>query len=448
MTRPSLRHRLLGLLLGTLIAGWTAAVVATYVDAHGEIDRLLDAHLAQATGILAAQAGHELLEVDADEIIGAGPYGQGVTFQVWEAGRVLRVRSADAPGERLSATGHGFTDSTVGGRRWRVFSTWDRTGEVLIEVAENHAIRERIARQVALNALSPLAIALPILALLVWLGVGRALRPLRDLGEEVGRRDPLALEPLDAGGAPAETLPLVDRLNELFSRIRRSTDLERRFTADAAHELRNPVAAIRAQAEVARTTPDPATRDAALDRVVGACDRMAGLVDQLLTLARLEQSTPGHAPIAVDLARIAREVIAEMAPAALAENDVEITLDAPAPVAAAGTPELVAIIVRNLAWNAVRHGRTGVKVAVHCSAGIAVLEVSDEGPGVTDDELPQLGERFHQGAGAGAGSGLGLSIVRRIAELHGGRLVLARGDGGRGFVARVEFPATPSGTGP
>lgn len=437
----SLRRRLLALLLAALAVAWTAATVATYADAHREVDRLLDAHLAQVTGILAAQAGHELLELDTDDFVEAGPYGQGVTFQVWQAGGELLVKSADAPGERLGTTERGFSDTVVAGRHWRVFTTRDATHSALIEVAEDHAVRDRIVRQVALNALVPLAVMLPLLALAVWWGVGRALRPLADLGEQVRRRDPMALAPLQAGGAPEEALPLVERLNELFARIRRGTELERRFTADAAHELRKPVAAVRAQAEVARTTRDAATRDGALDQVLRACDRMAGLVEQLLTLARLEQDGALRGAAPQDLAAIARQAVADVAPGALAECGVEIALEAPAHVTVRGQADLLGIAVRNLLWNAVRHGRAGVQVTVAAGPGGAALAVTDSGPGVPAEELPRLGERFHRGAAAGPGSGLGLSIVRRIAELHGARLALGPAPGGRGFEARVDFPA-------
>lgn len=435
----SIRRRLLALLLAALVVTWGLATAVTYVDTHREVDRLLDAHLAQTTTVLAAQAGHELLELDTDDLLDMGDYGHGVTFQVWEDGERLLVKSADAPGVRLSSAQHGFADTTVAGRQWRVFTTWDKSRSALIEVAEDHGVRERIAAQVVSNALLPLAVALPLLALLVWWGVGRALRPLADLGEEVGGRDPATLEPLGLEGVPGEAVPLVRRLNELFARIRRSVELERRFTADAAHELRKPVAALRAQAEVARGTHDTTTREKALDNVLRACDRMGALMEQLLTLARVEQEPDPEHRVRLDLGVVAGRAIADVAPAALAA-DVEIGLEKAGDMTVHGQPELLAILVGNLLWNAVRHGRGPVRVTVTGEAGGVTLSVSDAGPGVPAAERQRLGERFFRAGASGPGSGLGLSIVRRIAEIHRAEVVFLPGPAGQGLEVRVRFP--------
>lgn len=439
--KGSIRRRLLALLLATLVVTWSVAAIVTYVDTHREVDRLLDAHLAQTTTVLAAQAGHELLELETDDLLEAGDYGQEVTFQVWEDGKHLLLKSADAPGTRFSTAESGFADITVAGRQWRVFTTWDKSRSALIEVAEDHGLRERISAQVVSNALRPLAVALPLLALLVWCGVGRALRPLADLGEEVRSRDPATLEPLRLESVPAEAVPLVRRLNELFGRIRRSVDLERRFTADAAHELRKPVAALRAQAEVARATQDVTTRDKALDNVLRACDRMGTLMEQLLTLARVEQEPdPGHR-VTLDLGVIASRAIADVAPAALAA-DVEIGLERAGDTTVHGQPDLLATLLGNLLWNAVRHGRGPVRVTVTGEVGGVTLSVSDAGPGVPAELRQRLGERFFRAGAEGPGSGLGLSIVRRIAEIHRAGVAFLPGPGGQGLEVRVRFPAS------
>lgn len=441
MTEVSIRRRLVTLLLGSVTAAWLAVTVAAYFDAHREADRLLDAHLAQVTSILAASAGHELLELDPEdlgEFAANGSYGHRVSFQVWNDSGEIVLSSADAPKQRLSPATEGFSDNELAGRRWRVFTTWDTEREFLIEVAEDHSVREAIARRVALNALLPLAAGLPVLGLLVWWSIGRALRPLARLGDQVAARDPLELRPVELAG-PAETLPLVRRLNELFERIRRASDLERRFTADASHELRKPVAAVRAQAEVARTTPSAVTRDAALDQVIRASDRMADLLDQLLTLARLEQGGAAASFVAVPLGQVTRTAIAELASAAGAELDIE--LDAGAGIQVQGNAALLAIVVRNLVANAFSHGAPPVLVEVASEHGRAVLRVTDAGAGVMPDERERLGERFFRGSAAtGGGSGLGLSIVRRIAELHDATLAFGPGPQGRGLEVSVSFP--------
>lgn len=436
----SIRRRLLLLLIGSVTLAWVLAALGAYMDTHREIDRLLDAHLAHVTSVLAAQTGHELLELETDDLLEPGDYAQQVSFQVWLDGEALILKSADAPGVRLTSLDAGFADSEVAGRKWRVFTAWDRGHNVLIEVAEEHAVRERISARVAFNALLPLGIALPLLGILIWWSVSRALRSLDHLGAELGARQPFSLEPLEPGDIPFEALPLVAQINALFARIRHSTETERRFTADAAHELRKPVAAVRAQAEVARTTLDTTVRNKALDNVLRACDRMGLLMEQLLTLARLEQAPASELRAHCELPAITRNVIAELAPAALA-NGVEISFEAHGNGTVAGQPELLETLIRNLVANAIQHGGADVRVNIDGQADSVTLTVRDSGPGIAPADLPQLGERFFRGPASGPGSGLGLSIVGRIAELHQAEVTFRNEDAGRGFVVSARFPA-------
>ncbi|MCL4778645.1 MAG: sensor histidine kinase N-terminal domain-containing protein [Gammaproteobacteria bacterium] len=436
----SIRRRLLVLLMGSITLAWLLAALGAYVDTHREVDRLLDAHLAHVTSILTAQTSHELLELETGDLLEPGDYAQQASFQVWLGGTELILKSADAPGIRLSGTDAGFADSTAAGRKWRVFTAWDQTRSVLIEVAEEHAVRERIAARVAFNVLLPLGITLPLLGLLIWWSVSRALRPLDRLGEQLGARQAMALEPLDSRDIPSEAAPLVGQINDLFTRIRHSTDMERRFTADAAHELRKPVAAVRAQAEVARSTGDEAVRSKALDQVIHACDRMGVLMEQLLTLARLEQAPSMQLQAPQDLALIARNAIAELAPAAL-QNGIEISLETSGNSTVTGQAALLDMLVRNLVGNAIQHGKSDVQVGVEAAPEGVRLTVRDAGPGVSPADLAQLGERFFRGQATGAGSGLGLSIVRRIADLHRAALDFSSDVTGRGFVASATFPA-------
>jgi two-component system, OmpR family, sensor histidine kinase QseC len=442
MSEVSIRRRLVTLLLGSVTAAWLAVTLMAYFDARRETDRLLDAHLAQVTSILAAGAGHELLELDPEDVgkfAETGSYGYEVSFQVWNEDGELVLASKDAPKRRLSPNTGGFTDSELNGHWWRVFTTWDREREFLIEVGEDHSVREAIARRLALNALLPLVAGLPVLGLLIWWSIGRALRPLARLGDEVAARDPLELRPVELAG-PAETMPLVRRLNELFARIRRVTALERRFTADASHELRKPVAAVRAQAEVARTTLSAGTRDAALVQVIRASDRMADLLDQLLTLARLDQNDAAATHESVALDQVVRTTIADLASASGTEIDIE--LEATAEAAVRGNATLLAILTRNLVANALRHGAPPVFVNLAREDQYIALRVRDAGPGVSPGELERLGERFFRGsAAAEGGSGLGLSIVQRIAELHHGTVLFGPGPASRGLEVCVRLPA-------
>ncbi|TAN82724.1 MAG: sensor histidine kinase, partial [Gallionella sp.] len=277
----SLKQRLLLLVLAAVIAVWIGAAAFTYHDAREEFDEMLDAHLVQAASLLTAQASHELDEIETEHAPLLHKYSRSVAFQVWEKGNLLRLHSANAPQEHLADKARGFSDSAIGGHRWRVFSTWDENGEYLVHVAERADVRDELARGIAGNLLRPLLISLPLLAVLLWVVVARGLRPLVDLTHEVERREPDNLAPLDAEAAPREVLPLIGRLNRLFARIDESIQKERRFTADAAHELRTPVAAIKAQAQVARSASGEVERIHALDNAILGCDRAAHLIEQL-----------------------------------------------------------------------------------------------------------------------------------------------------------------------
>ncbi|NJD30406.1 MAG: two-component sensor histidine kinase [Gammaproteobacteria bacterium] len=445
----SIRGRLLGLLLIALAGTWLAIAFLTYRDTHRGIDTLLDAHLQQAAHLLVTQAGHELdegrdlEEVELEEDEEPSPYRTAVAFQVRRADDgALLLRSANAPNAPLAGATKGFSDSITGGTHWRVYTAADQEHELVFHVAENHAAREAIARKVAWRTLAPLLVALPLFGMLVWWVVGRALRPLERLADELAGRSPTDLRPVRAGPLPLELVGLVDRLDALLQRIRDSLDSERRFTSHAAHELRTPVAAMRAQTEVALGTDDAAVRDAALRQSLLACDRMSRLVTQLLVLARADDAAtlPASSPCRLDV--LAEQVLADVASDEMADG-VNLSLDAPASVGVEGDPALLEALIRNLAENAIRHGGPGanVRVAVANEHGRAMLTVEDDGPGVSPEVLDQLGRRFFRGPETRvSGTGLGLSIVLRIAELHRGSVRFSSGDGGRGFKAEVTLP--------
>ncbi|HSD54211.1 MAG TPA: ATP-binding protein [Burkholderiales bacterium] len=439
----SIKGRLLAMLLGTVAVVWLATAGYSYWDARLEIDELLDAHLAQSAALLVAQAGHELEEIDVEHAPQLHKYERRVAFQIWERGRTLRLHSANAPNDRFSARDEGFSDAVVGDRRWRVFSSWDAKRRFLIQVGEQREARDEIAARIGRNLLAPLVFALLVLGVLVYLGVSRATRPLATVQGQVAQRDPENLQPIAVDDCPAEVVPLVDGLNRLFGRVTRSIENERRFTADAAHELRTPIAALRVQAQVARGAADDRGRQRALDNVIAGCDRATHLVEQLLTLARLDPAYMRFQPEPCDLRTVAKAVIGEIAPGAVAKG-VEIELDEGPPALARGDAGLLAILVRNLVDNAVRYSpsRTTVRVRIDPAGGRAgpALIVTDQGPGVPAEALQCLGDRFYRAMGTGeSGSGLGLSIVKRIAELHDAAVSFDAGPGGQGLLAKVAF---------
>ncbi len=435
----SLKRRLLFLALTTATVIWMAAAVFTYFDASEEFGEILDAYLEQSATLLLVEASNNRRETEPAYVPLLND-SRRVAFQIWDGGHVLRLHSPDAPEQPLANGEPGFSDQIIDGKHWRVFTTWDSAKSRLVHVAELSKDRDELSRDIAGNLLRPLSFSVPLLALLLWITVTRGLRPLVKLTGEVAERDLDNLSQLDVGRAPREIVPLVERINNLFARIDASLQKERRFTADAAHELRTPVAGIKAQVQVARTAANEADRAHALDNAVIGCDRAAHLIDQLLTLARIDVLSAELAE-PCPLQTIATEAIAAIAPMALNQN-VRLELTEGRETVVPGNPALLRILLRNLIDNAVRHTRPGtlVRVSIAEEDEQIRLSVTDNGPGIPESELDRVMERFYRPLGTeGSGSGLGLSIVKRIAEVHCASLRLAAPTSGSGLSATVIF---------
>lgn len=448
LKRPaSLQGRLILLVAGTAAVVWLATALLTWVDARQELDELLDSHLAQAAALLVAQQD---LEFDDDEVQDAPAlhrYAPRVAFQVFHEGR-LALRSASAPLAPLVQDGRaaeGFHTVRVGERRWRVFAARGAERDVLVFVGEDLRARESILGAVLRSAFWPVAVALPLLALAGWWAVRRGLAPLRSLGSALAARRPGELQPVQIAEAPTEVRSLLDALNALFARIGDLLEGERRFTADAAHELRTPIAAIRAQAQAALASKEAAPRDHALHRLLEGCDRATRLVQQLLTLSRLEAGGQ-RAQARVDLAEVVRGVLADLAPAALARQQA-LEFEPAGDCGVIGDATLLGVLARNLVDNAIRYSPAGARIAVRLrrEAERVFLQVDDGGPGLAEADLPRLGERFFRVTGnEAAGSGLGWSIAQRIAAAHDGTLHAARSDSLGGLRVTASLPARPA----
>jgi two-component system, OmpR family, sensor kinase len=437
----SLRGRLLALLLGGFVIAWGTVAVTSYVDARHEINELFDAQLAESAQLLLAQVGHEPDEIEVPERKLQHKYQRNLVFQVRDRHGTVVLRSAGAPRELLGAHRDGFSSQAARGKRWQVYTLTDDRRGVQVAVGERADVRADLARHIALGMLNPLLYALPGFALLIWFGVGRSLRPLDRLARAVESRAAENLSDVEEQGAPREVAPLVGSLNRLFARLREAFAKERRFTDDAAHELRTPLAAIKTHAQVALAARDEAGRQHALESIVHGADRAAHLADQLLTLARLDGDSASFGSMPIELRRVAAEVAAQLAPWAL-DKGVEVILEEGPDTTVRGDAALLGVMLRNLLDNAIRYTPAGgtVRLRVASDAGRPVCEVEDTGPGIPADDRVRVLERFYRAPGTGEeGSGLGLSIVRRIAELHGARLDLDSGRDGRGLRVRVMF---------
>lgn len=424
----SLQEQLIRSVLAAVTVIWLLAAGATWFDARHELDELLDAHLAQSASLLLIQ---KFGDFDDDDIAplpsGAGQYPAAVMFQVFQSGKLV-LKSPDAP--RLAITAHGaaaaYTTLTLDGHAWRAYMTQDRARGLDVIVAERITARQEILWAVLRSSLLPMLLALPLLAAAIWWMVRRGTAPIRALSQAVVARQPEALEPIVALNVARELHPLVASMNNLFARIATLLDAERRFTADAAHELRTPIAAIRMQAQVAAGAADPVHRQHALKATVEGCDRATRLVEQLLTLARLEANDVADQH-RLDLRELVRQVVADQAVKSAAEQQ-ELGFDAEQECPVRGNDMLLMVLFRNLIDNAMRYSPAAASIAVHLrhDQGGFELTIDDSGPGVAPADLPRLGERFFRVPGSGAsGSGLGWSIARRIAALHGFSLTAA-----------------------
>ena len=438
----SIRVRLLLLLLAMLAAAAAVMGAVAYRTVLAETEALFDYQLRQMAlslrdqgEIAPAQAG-ALADTDFDFVI-----------QIWTVdGRAIYASRAHT--ELPARAVLGFADVVAGDRTWRAFSV--ATEDRVIQVAQPQQIRQRIAAQAALRSVLPLLAVAPLMAAAVWWFVAMAFRPLRRVAGNVSTRDAQALDPLPLAGLPDEVAPLVQALNALLQRLARSFDAQRAFVADAAHELRSPLTALRLQIGRLRRSPDDAARAEALDALAAGVERAVRLVEQLLTLARSEPGTPVVSRERVALGELVRQAIADTVPYAVSRG-TELELDADDAVQVDGERGALGVLVRNLVDNAVRYAPPGsrVQVRVGREGGAPLLVVDDAGPGIPEAERQRVFDRFYRrGDGSGGdGSGLGLAIVRSVAERHGASVTLGESPLG-GLRVTVRFEGAGRDDGP
>ncbi len=443
----SLRGRLRFVLGATLVFCWVGGVGLLVAWTASSESSIWDSKL-QAFGT------RLLVSVPASAA-DDGPFSPGLelpanirqepfAIQIWNRQGILLVKTPGPPYTAFEPSFRdGFSTRVVAGAKWRVYTVSDRRGLVSLQVAQLQSVIDREMRYEALTALGILTAVLSLMAVLLGHALDRSLRPIDAVERALLQRSDLDFTPLPLADLPLELQPLVTSFNHTLHQLDKAIDAERRFIGDAAHELRTPLSALQAQADVALHAVPGQEQDDALRTLQQVARRSTRLAEQLLDMARLDAlaDTTPHRP--VDLPQLVAHVVSEYAFQATQRN-CRLDIDAGSATIAGDVNEL-GTLLRNLVENALRFAGDGGRVRVACgmAARHAFIEVADDGPGVPQAEHAAIFQRFYRiAANQGRGSGIGLSLVAAIARLHHARIVTGAGLAGRGFMVRIDFPST------
>lgn len=421
--------------LGVLLSIFgTVQGLSSYHLALVGVNALLDDRLSNVAGrirdVYAAAIPHQSAgSSNADDIV----------VMVWTAEHKSPARTTDSTVVFDRNAAGGFSDQTVNNEAWRVY-TLVAYNEV-IQVAQRISVRERMAEESAAHALMPIFVLIPAVWIAVYFCVRRAFGVLGRLGRRVQAIDSAHLDPLPAEGLPVELEPFVSSINRMIERLDESMQLERDFISDAAHELRTPLTALKLQADNLQGDIVPQNRDR-FQALRHGIERTSTLVSQLLQLARADAQISTSAPAALDVTDVVSSVVSELLPIAT-QKRIDIGAEELMPAKVCATESDLRAVVKNLVGNALRYTPEGgaVDLRVQAGDGLARIEVTDTGPGIPEELLPRVFDRFFRVSQSVEGSGLGLAIVRAVVVRYGGDVTLAnRGDGVSGLRAVVTFP--------
>jgi two-component system sensor histidine kinase QseC len=434
----SIRKRLLFGLLSLMTIACSITLVKNYFDTRHEIQELFDAQLAQSARVLLELSAHELYEQlayaaqqgeDISEHIPTQihKYQQEIDFQIWVGDGMLAVRSENAPSNPFVNVDEHFSDRIFNEKRWRVYSISNDERTIRVQVGQHYDERDQLSNSISTRLITSFAIMLPLLAVLILASVGRAMAPLKKITNQIENRQIDNLQPISLKQVPEEVAPMIKALNSLFQRLQSAFENITLFTANAAHELRTPLAAQKLHAQVAMQAADKTSRDDALREVVLGVNRATSLVEQLLTLSRLDPEGALKEDEVANLYKITEDKLAELTPYAL-EKYIEISLDFKESPLVNGKEAMLTILVRNIVENAIRYTPNYgiVEVQVKPVDNKVLFSVKDSGPGIPIEEQKNVFLRFYRSKGntTQEGSGLGLAMVHRILEIHNAEIKL------------------------
>ncbi|MHA6139077.1 ATP-binding protein [Pseudomonas mohnii] len=443
----SIRRRTLTLIIGLMLTGLAVISVLNLHDSNHEIAEVYDAQLAQNARMLqgvmrmplASKQHAELYQAfnqalsEAEPKVDGHPYETKIAFQVWNRKGEVLVHTVSAPSFTAPPATPGFSDVVdLNNRHWRAFLLEDKQNELRIWVGERDDVRADLVDRIVRHTLWPNILGSLVLAAMVWMAIGWGLKPLADMAETLRARHSGSLEPLHLTPLPSELEPMQAALNRMLAQIQEVLGRERRFIADAAHEMRTPLAVLRVHAQNLMEAGTEEERRESLAFLIAGVDRTSRLVNQLLTMARLEPKAQTPAMHAIDLNETVRDSLVQLTPWLLSKH-LELAFDASDhPCKVFADPAAIDIALNNLITNAANfspeHGVITVQLTQ--ADGFYALSVLDQGPGIDEADRARVFERFYS-RGNAQGAGLGLTIVNTIAHRLGGRITLVnRPEGG------------------
>jgi two-component system sensor histidine kinase QseC len=442
----SMKGRLFIVLAAATGVIWLCASAWVFFQTRSEVEHVLDTRLQEAARMVSS------LAVDGDAVVSGQPrsdakplpeiasYERQLSCQIWSLDGRLVGRSRGAPNDSLGNQADGFSDQQVDGETWRVYAISDSAKGIRVLVGDRLGLRERLVSDLIKGLLWPAMLIVPLLGLLIWLILGRGLRPLQLMATDLKSRRVDDMHPVDTSQTPPELTPLATSLNSLFSKVETARQHEREVTAFAAHELRTPLAGLKTQAQVAIATQDPDARARALRNIVISVDRTSRLVRQLLAIARIDAQDDVQQKDEINLGQLLDEIIS----AETTAEPAKVVLD-PAlyKISLMTNRDLLTVALRNLHENAVQHIQKDGRVSwsASCEKTDVNITVDDDGPGIPDTEMPLVTTRFFRGRHKSPyGSGLGLSIVQLAVEKLGATLALNNKIDGNGLRATLALP--------
>ena len=452
---PSLRRQLIARMLLVMLPLFVLLWVIAHFSSQYFINETFDRSLTRRTYALADRvevfqgrvrvdipfAARELLAFDQEDLLfhrvldPAGRVIEGERDMPHIPGRKTLV-----PGQLIVYNGYKNGEKVRVAAFLLSLRGTSAKGMVLIQVGETLSHRTKMADRATLAIVAPMVLMTLAAALAIAYGVGRGLEPLSRLGDRLSAREALDLTPVPLDETPEELRPFLDEINSLLSRLSEAVEAQSRFVANAAHQLRTPIAGIRAQAEAALASTSHEDAQHALKRIATSAQTMGELVQKLLSLARVEAAENTLSLVRLDMVGLARDVARDWAMRALeAGRDIEFEAGEGDAIVA-GDALLLRELLSNLIDNALRYGGTKISLKVTSSQDEVEWTVADNGPGVPENQHSGVFAPFHRLSSGVDGAGLGLTIVKRIAELHGASVALGAGDGGLGLVVRVRFP--------